>query len=419
MSASKTILIVGGGVIGLCVACYARQKGHHVILIERGAPEHDSCSLGNAGMIVPSHFVPLAAPGMIAYGLRAMWNPESPFYIRPRLSPDLVDWGLKFAQAATAERVAKAAPVLRDLNIASRQCYIELADQRDNNFCLQQKGLLMLCKTERALHEEAELAKQANALGIPADVLTPEETARLEPNVQMDIAGAAYFPKDCHLSPSCLVAGLTSQLQADGAAFHWQTEVTGWRTTNGTVHGVVTSTGDLHADEYVIAGGAWSPQAARGLSVNLPMQAGKGYSLTLPHPKRLPEICAIFVEARVAVTPMVGALRFGGTMEIAGLDESINPARVRGIINAVPKYLPEFSADDFAGVQPWRGLRPCSPDGLPYVGRVKRYTNLSVATGHAMMGLSLGPITGKLMAQVLSDEQPEMDLTLLRPDRFE
>jgi D-amino-acid dehydrogenase len=418
MSASKTILVVGGGVIGLCVAYYARQKGHRAILVERGAPDHDSCSLGNAGMIVPSHFVPLAAPGMISYGLKAMWHPESPFYIRPRLSPDLADWGLKFAQAATPERVAKAAPVLRDLNLASRQCYIELAEQRDNDFCLQQKGLLMLCKTGEALHEETENAQKAIALGIPAEVLTPEETGRLEPNVKMDIAGAVYFPKDCHLSPNRFIAGLTRQLQADGVTFQWGTEVTGWRTTNGTVHGVVTSQGELQADEYVIAGGAWSPQVARGLGVNLPMQAGKGYSLTLTQPKRLPEICAIFVEARVAVTPMAGALRFGGTMEIAGLDESINPTRVRGIINAVPNYFPEFSADDFAGVQPWRGLRPCSPDGLPYIGRFKRYANLSVATGHAMMGLSLGPITGKLMAQVLSDEPPEMDLALLDPDRY-
>jgi D-amino-acid dehydrogenase len=418
MPTPKTVLIVGGGVIGLCVAYYARQKGHRIILVERGASDHDSCSLGNAGMIVPSHFTPLAAPGMIAYGLKAMWNPESPFYIRPRLDPGLIDWGVKFVQAATHERVARATPVLRDLNLASRQCYIELAEQWRNDFCLQQKGLLMLCKTEQALHEEAEVAKKANAIGIPADVLTPEETAKLEPNVKMDIAGAVYFSKDCHLSPNRFVAALTKQLQANGVTFHWGTEVTGWRVANGRVQGVVTSKGELQADEYVIAGGAWSPQVARGLGVKLPMQAGKGYSLTLPQARRSPDICAIFVEARVAVTPMAGALRFGGTMEITGLDESINSARVRGIVNAVPRYFPEFSPDDFAGVQPWCGLRPCSPDGLPYVGRFKHYANLNVATGHAMMGLSLGPITGKLMAELLSDEQPSIDIALLNPERF-
>jgi D-amino-acid dehydrogenase len=148
------------------------------------------------------------------------------------------------------------------------------------------------------------------------------------------------------------------------------------------------------------------------------MQAGKGYSLTLAQPRQLPTICCIFTKARVAVTPMSGALRFGGTMEIAGLNEEINPVRVRGIVNSVPKYFPEFSPDDFAGVQPWCGLRPCSPDGLPYVGRTARYANLAIATGHAMMGLSLGPITGKLMAEILSDEEPSLEIDLLNPDRY-
>jgi D-amino-acid dehydrogenase len=148
------------------------------------------------------------------------------------------------------------------------------------------------------------------------------------------------------------------------------------------------------------------------------MQAGKGYSLTLARPRKRPAHAMILSEARVAVTPMEDALRFGGTMEITGTDLSINPSRVRGIIKAVPKYLPDFSADDFRDVQPWAGLRPCSPDGLPYIGRFGRYTNLSVATGHAMMGLSLGPITGKLMAEVLSGEETAIPIEQLSPDRY-
>ena len=148
------------------------------------------------------------------------------------------------------------------------------------------------------------------------------------------------------------------------------------------------------------------------------MQAGKGYSLTLPKPRQLPQHCAIFTEARVAVTPMGDTLRFGGTMEIAGLSETINPARIRGIVNAVPNYFPEFTPEDFAGIKPWSGLRPCSPDGMPYLGRVRAYENLTTATGHAMMGLSLGPITGKLMAEILHGERPSFDLSLLAPDRF-
>jgi D-amino-acid dehydrogenase len=168
----------------------------------------------------------------------------------------------------------------------------------------------------------------------------------------------------------------------------------------------------------VLCGGSWSPTVARDLGLSLPMQAGKGYSLTVTQPRQLPAICSIFTEARIAVTPMAGTLRFGGTMEIAGLNEDINPVRVRGIIKAVPKYYPEFRSEDFQGISPWRGLRPVSPDGMPYLGRTRRHRNLVIATGHAMMGLSLAPITGLLTSEILSGEKPSIDIGLLDPDRF-
>jgi len=157
---------------------------------------------------------------------------------------------------------------------------------------------------------------------------------------------------------------------------------------------------------------------ARQLGLKIPVQAGKGYSLTLTAPRQLPRLCSIFTEARMAVTPMGGSLRFGGTMEVSGLNEDINPLRVQGIIKAVPKYFPRFRVEDFAGVTPWRGLRPCSPDGLPYLGRTEKFTNLVVATGHAMMGMSLSPITGKLVGEIVSGEKPSFDLGLLSPDRY-
>ena len=414
----KRILIIGGGVIGLCTAYYAMQKGHQVTIVERGSPAHDACSLGNAGMIVPSHFVPLAAPGMVGYGLRMMLHPESPFYIRPRLDFDLIRWGLLFARSATPAHVARSAPLLRDLNLTSRRCYEELAAQFGDVFGLTKRGLLMLCKSEHSLHEEAQMAHKACALGLPADVLSPSETARLDPGVQMDIAGAVHFPQDSHLSPQVFLARLTEALKAGGVEFCWETEVTDWRADQGKIVSVETSQGELSADEYVLAGGSWSPQTVRGLGLRLPMQAGKGYSLTLPHPRQMPQLCSIFTEARVAVTPMGSALRFGGTMEITGLDSSISRSRVDGLLKAIPRYFPDFTPGDFRDLPVWSGLRPCSPDGLPYVGRFRRYANLSAATGHAMMGMSLGPVTGKLMAEVLSGEPPEIALDALSPDRF-
>ena len=415
---AKDILIIGGGVIGLSTAYYCARRGWRVTVLDREAAGHEGCSFGNAGMIVLSHFVPLAAPGMVALGLKWMWNPESPFYIQPRLDADLFDWGFKFWQASTAERVERAAPLLRDLSFASRACFEEFAAQLGNDFGLTTRGLLMLCKTQHGLDEEAKFAARANQLGVPAQVLDAKQAAALDPDITMDIAGAVLFPKDAHLTPTRFMAALRAQCEAAGVAFKWNTEVTGFTPQAQRLTSVRTSRGNLSAVEVVLCGGSWSPLLARELGLKIPMQAGKGYSLTLPKPPQLPRLCSICTEARLAVTPMGGALRIGGTMEIAGLNEDINPVRVRGIIKSALKYFPKFAEADFEGMQPWRGLRPCSPDGLPYLGRTAKFANLSVATGHAMMGLSLGPITGKLMAQVLAGERPEFDLSLLSPDRY-
>jgi len=415
---SKRVVIIGAGIIGLCSAYYAAKRGHQVMVIDRESENHDGCSFGNAGMIVPSHFVPLAAPGMVALGLKWMWNPESPFYIKPRLDAGLLDWGFKFWQAATAAHVDRSAPLLRDLNLASRACYEELATLPSVDFGLTRKGLLMLCKTEQTLEEEAHQAARASELGVPAEVLDARQTAGRDPSVTMEVAGSVYYPKDCHLSPNSLMTSLKKQCHALGVEFLWNKEVhRASRQANRFTH-LHFANGELTADEFVLCGGSWSGELASQLSLNLPMQAGKGYSLTLPKPRQLPSLCSILTEARIAVTPMGDTLRFGGTMEIAGLNQEINPARVRGIIKSAPKYFPEFGESDFTGIKPWCGLRPCSPDGLPYLGRTGKFSNLTIATGHAMMGLSLGPITGRLVSEILSDERTSHDLALLSPDRY-
>jgi len=410
------VVVIGAGVIGLSVAEQCARRGHRVTVIER-APEQRGSSLGNAGMVVPSHFVPLAAPGMVALGLRWMWNPESPFYIQPRLDWDLIAWAWRFWRASTRERVERAAPLLRDLHLASREAYAQLADSGED-FGLIRHGLLMLCKTRHAFDEEARSAEKANALGVPAEVLDAQQTAELDPQVTMDIAGSVFFPKDCHLQPALYVAAMERRLRASGAEMLFEAEVTGWQREGGRLRAVQTNRGEVAGDEFVLAGGAWAPGLVRELGLRLPMQAGKGYSVTLPQPIELPQLCSILTEARVAVTPMGGALRVGGTMEIAGLNDRVDPRRVEGILRAIPQYFPNFRREHFDGLQPWHGLRPCSPDGLPYLGRTRAAENLVIATGHAMMGLSLAPITGELAAQLVDREPPRFDLTLLDPDRY-
>ena len=415
---SKHVAVVGAGVIGLCTALYCVERGWRVTVVERNGETRDGCSFGNGGMIVPSHIVPLAAPGAVLQALKWMLQPSAPFHIKPRASWQLVDWGLKFWHAANAEHVRRAAPLLRDLNMASRACYQDLA-AADADIEFAPTGTLMLCRTEDALGEEAQTARFARELGIEAHVLDARATAALDPGVRMDVAGAVHFPLDANVVPHRFVYTLQRRAHERGARFRWNTAVTGFRGANRALRALTTATGDdIEADEFVLAAGAWSQQLGQRLRLKLPLQAGKGYSVTLPHPRVQPRHCAILVEARVFVSPIGEALRVGGTMEMAGLDESVNPIRVRAVVEAMARYYPDFEPADFADLEAWGGLRPCSPDGLPFIGRTAQVSNLVIAAGHAMMGVSLAPITGKLVAQVLAGERPGIDLSLLSPDRY-
>jgi D-amino-acid dehydrogenase len=397
-------------VIGLCSALHCAQRGFRVTVLERNGERRDGCSYGNTGMVVPSHFVPLAAPGMVALALKWMWNPASPFYIKPRFSFDLMSWGLRFTRAANWTHVRRAAPLLCRLHMESRALYEELAKSA-NDFDFEKRGVLVLCRTEHALKEEAALVEPARALGLHAELLDRKGIEQAEPGVSVDAIGAVRIAEDCNVEPRRLMDALQARCRAAGVEFRWNNAAGSWRTAAGRIR----SFGALEADEFVLAAGSWSSALARELGLRLPMQPGKGYSLTLEKPRRAPRYCSVLSEARVSASPMNGALRFGGTMELAGLDESIKPIRVRGIAAAVQKYYPDFGPQDFEGVQPWRGLRPVTPDGLPYVGRSAVAQNLVVATGHAMMGISLGPVTGKLVADALQGApNPE----LLSPDRY-
>ncbi|MEM1067678.1 MAG: FAD-dependent oxidoreductase [Planctomycetota bacterium] len=418
-SVSKRVVIVGGGIVGMATAWYCAKQNHEVTVIDRGKEHRDGCSYGNAGMIVPSHFIPLAAPGMIRMGLKYLGNPESPFYIRPRLSLDLIQWLWRFRGACRESHVRQAAPLLRDLHLASRQRFDELQGELDGGFELVKRGLLMLCRDESVLHEEAETAEKAEQLGMPAQVLDPTQLAAFDPDITMNVLGGVYYPNDCHLSPNRLMSAMQHRLMAMGCQFQWETECEGFITNGDRVNAVTTSVGETPADEVVLCSGIWSTEMARQLKLKLPMQAGKGYSVTLTQPPQLPAICSILTEARVAVTPMQQTLRFAGTMEIAGVDASITPSRVRGIVQSIRDYFPRFEPQLFDGCEPWVGLRPCSPDGLPYLGRPKHWNNVIVATGHAMMGISLAMISGQLSAELVEHQPASIDnVHLLQPDRF-
>ncbi|MFK7807675.1 MAG: NAD(P)/FAD-dependent oxidoreductase [Saprospiraceae bacterium] len=410
-------LVIGGGIIGLSSAWYLHRAGHEVIVLDKNNFEN-GCSHGNAGMIVPSHFIPLAAPGMIAKGIRWMFDAESPFYIKPRMNLDLLRWGWLFYKSATSEKVKKAATLLRDFNWLSKRLYKEMAAEESMDFAFAEKGILMIYNSEKAEEEELEVAEQANELGIKTKKLSSEELQGLEPGFKLNAKGAIHYPEDAHLSPALLMTQMRTHLSQNGVHFHEGVLVNGFEKQKGKISGVHTNKGIYHADQIVVAGGSWTPTLVKDLGLRLPMQAGKGYSFTIPNAKPNLNHPAILTEAKVAVTPMESSLRFAGTMEIAGLHEEINQNRVNGILKSIPTYYPELNLSTDKIQKLWSGLRPCSPDGLPYIGKCPDYGNVLLATGHAMMGLSLGAGTGKLIQMLVDGEDVGLDLSLMRIDRF-
>jgi D-amino-acid dehydrogenase len=411
------VVIVGGGVIGLCTAYHALRKGMEVILLDsRPGGNGDNCSSANAGMIVPSHFIPLAAPGMVAKGLRWMFNPRSPFYIRPSPDPRLLRWCLLFLRHANARHVEASSGLLRDLALESRRLFLEMAEEDD--FGLVKKGLLMLCRTDKGLHEEAEVAETARRIGIQADVLSPAQAAALDPDVEMNIAGAVHFPQDCHLDPARFLLTVRKRVLMLGGRIMDGVEVEDLERAGDRITAVSGGGQRFEGGRFVFCGGSYTARLLQKTGIRLPLQPGKGYSLTLEKPAQLPGLCSILCEAKVAVTPMGGRLRIGGTMEVGSMDHRVKPKRVRGIVESVSAYLPAFKAEDFDGIKPWVGLRPVSPDGLPYLGPAPHLSNLYVSTGHAMMGLSLGPVSGMLMADLLAGDMPFRDIGGLAVGRF-
>ncbi len=418
MQNNPDVLIIGGGAIGICTAYYLWKNGVAVAVLEKDEI-CSGCSYGNSGLIVPSHIIPLAAPGMIAKGLKWMFNPESPFYLKPRFDLDFFSWLWKFHRSCTRQHVQMSIPVLHALLQASASLFDEIAQAKLFDLGLERKGLLQLYRTAKEFRADLAVAEQARQAGLAVSELNLDQIRALEPKVRTRAAGGIYYHSDAHLEPSHFVRHLSDYLAQQGVLIRTKTAVLKLETSGNRLTAVHTPKGTFTAKEFVLAGGAWSTQLLQPLHLKLPLQAGKGYSITLNGAKEKPSIPVILHEARVGITPMHGKLRFAGTMELAGLDLSINQRRVRAILKAVPEYFPDWNPlAQMGSAEIWGGMRPCTPDGLPYLGRFAQYSNLIAATGHAMLGITLAPITGRLVAEIIAGKNPSISLHQLRPERF-
>lgn len=411
------VLIIGAGIVGLSSAYYLQKQGHQVTVLDKGEVT-DSCSFGNAGMIVPSHFVPLASPGMVQQGIRWMFNSKSPFYVRPSADLSLINWGLKFLKSANSGHVARSAVPLRDLSLLSKQLFERLAAEPGFEFELKNNGILAFYKTEKVAEEEAHLAGKAKELGLDMGVLNAAECQLLQPELQLDVLGAVHYRCDGHLYPQKLMGALVHYLEHNGVNIVRGSEVSRIEQNGKEITKVFTGERAWKADHYVLASGSWSPAVAKMMDIRVPLMPGKGYSFMESEPEQRMTIPALLCEARVAITPMNGSIRYSGTMELDKINQRVNMQRVKGIVEAVPKYFSNLHPQLPAAEQVWFGFRPSSPDGLPYIGHSAKLKNLVVATGHGMMGLSLGPATGALVSQLISGQQTDIDIKAFSPSRF-
>jgi D-amino-acid dehydrogenase len=409
------VVVIGGGVIGVSSAYYLAREGAEVTLVDKGEVCAGS-SYGNAGLIVPSHVIPLAAPGVWWQGVKWMLSPESPFYIKPRLDLELARWLWRFRAACSPARMRRAMPLLRRLGVESLGLYRDLAEKGGFDFGFRQSGSMTVFFSAEGLAHGREEARLLAEAGAAVEILDGPAAQAAEPALRPGVVGALHNREDALLVPDRFVKGLAQLAASLGVRIATGFEVLGFRTAGDRITGVETTRGRIDADTVVLAAGAWSPGIGRALGLRVPIQPAKGYSLTYRRPARGPSIPLLPAEGRFSVTPMGEFLRFGGTLELAGLDLSVNQRRVDALRRSALRCIE--GADELTLLEIWRGLRPCTPDGLPLLGRSRRFENLVLAAGHAMIGMSLGPVTGQLVAQLVARATLAPDLRLLDPNRF-
>lgn len=412
------VLVIGGGIVGLFCAYHLRRRGSSVALVERGpvgGPQ--SCSSGNTGFVGTHGAAPLAEPGVVAQGLRWLVNPQSPLYIKPRWDVELLRWLWHFRRACN-ERDARATfRVLVDMKKRSLAILRELCASGSLASTFTAKGMVLAYKTPQGFEKACRSVPQAVASGVPLRILGPGELHALEPDVEFDVCGATYNEEGAYLHLPDFMVEFARTLEGMGVEIHPHAEVLGFEVADRKLEQVRTARGDFRPREIVIAAGAWSAEWARKLGIRLALQPARGYSITVRTPPNAPHLPVMLGEGRIALTPLGDRLRFGGTLELSGMDSAVSRRRVDGILRTVQAYLPRLELTEIPEI--WSGYRPCTPDSLPLLGRAESYRNLTIACGHGHIGMGLAPAGGKLIAQVVAGDQPDVDLAPFRLGRHD
>lgn len=411
------VVVIGGGVIGAMCAWNLLESGCQVTIVDRdrfGA----ACSHGNCGYVSPSHILPLCQPGAITKTLRAMLKPNSPFAVKPRFSTAFASWFWNFARRCNQSDMMSAGWGRHALLQSSKQLYQQLISDHEIECEWQEVGLLFVFDNPR----EFEAFGQTDAMlrenfGVGATPYAGNQLVELEPAIKPGFGGGWHYEGDCHMRPDKLLSQLREKMERRGVEFVEHFSVDRFVLENGNARTILGDGNSLEADHFVVATGAMTPFLNQHLGMNVPIEPGKGYSLTMPKPARMPKIPIIFEDSHVAITPMKSKYRIGSTMEFVGYDTTINPKRLQLLKTAAEKYLYEPYCEPIE--ETWFGWRPMTWDGKPIIDRSPAMKNVWIAAGHNMLGLSMAPGTGRLLKELMLGEEPHLDPSHFAASRFQ
>jgi D-amino-acid dehydrogenase len=410
------VVVVGGGVIGAACAYYLRRSGWTVTVMDQGGIGQ-GCSHANCGFVCPSHVLPLAAPGAVRAALKALFQRHAPLSIKPRFDPALWAWLYRFARRCNHANMMEAGRAIQALLNSSRRLYDELLKEEAIDCEWQARGLLFVLRSPAAMEHYAQTDRLlSESFGLPAKRFDGDALIALEPALKPGLAGGWLYETDAHLRPDKLMASWRRVLEARGVVVREGCAVRSVVREGGRARAVVTAQGETAADAFVFATGALTPLLNEHLGCQVPIQPGKGYSITMPRPARCPSIPLIFEEHRVAVTPMQSGYRLGSTMEFAGYDATLSRRRLDLLREGARHYLHEPYGEPV--LEEWFGWRPMTPDGKPIIDRSPTLGNVWIAAGHNMLGLSMAPATGKLVAELLGGEAAHLDPSPYAVARF-
>ncbi len=411
---SSDVLIIGGGVIGMACAHYLAQAGRAVHLIEQGRIGAGA-SHGNCGLVVASYLLPMCAPGVVQKEIVGLLRTSSPLYVKPTLDVGLLLWLLRFAGMCRKKHLRQAIRARVALLGSSDALFQELFRDGGPEGEYERRGVLIVCRTETAMQAYEAKNDHLRPFGHAAEPLIGSALHAVEPALREDVFGAWYHRTDSHLRPDRLLQSWKQVLTRSGVTIEEDCHLTGFRCRGDRIAAAVTDRGEFQAREVVVAAGAWSALLSAQLKLRLPLQPGKGYSITMTRPAVCPSIPCSFSERRVVATPWPSGYRLGGTMEFSGFGTPADPRRFTALTAAAADYLKEPVGE--AVIEEWTGLRPMTFDDLPLIGPAPGFRNLWIATGHGMLGITAAPATGKLVQEMICGQTPHIDPSPFRVNR--